>query len=164
MSTVSAASCCLAAVLLLGGCADLGGGSNTAADAGVDAASTAACAIDAAETTDSAAFQDAFADPQYAILERQPTFGATVCNPVTHWWTFVATGVPPGLFIGPGARHTAGKLPTSGTFQTADQHTFHLNPPMQWAGPGTHVHLVAYDAKKKLILDPFFEYDVAIAQ
>ncbi len=132
------------------------------ADAAATHAATAGCGFDVTSAP-VGAFVDVFADPQFAVTARSPQLGATTCGPVDHWWTFAATGVPPELKFGPGPRHTAGPLPAGPyTLTTYDSHTFHLGKTVLWPGPGTHVHLRAYDPSNKLILDPFFEYDVAL--
>ncbi len=149
--------------VVLAGCANLGttGGGK---DAGPSDSAATSCVFDVTDQHDGA-FTDVFADPQYAVIARSPQLGATTCGPVDHWWTFAATGVPPELKFGPGPRHTAGPLPAGPyTFTTYDSHTFHLGKTVLWPGPGTHVHLLAYDPSNKLILDPFFEYEIAPLQ
>lgn len=150
------------AAALLTACADLSPASGSATDATAsDAAAAANCAFDGDATQSKVIFQDVFADPQYALESREPALGATVCGAVEHRWTFVAKGLPPMLYIGLGPRHTAGDLPPGPyTTKTYDQHTFFLNKPIIWPGPGTHVQMEAYNSKGKLILDPYFEYDL----
>lgn len=164
--------CGIAVAFLAAGCADLSSpathGTALIATDGADspdAKAASSCAADALHGGDAAAFTDAFVDPQYAVAQRQPDLGSAVCQPVDHWWTFASTGVPPSLKLGFGTRHDAGDLPGAKyTYSTADQHTFHIAPTITWPGPGHHVHLVAFDAAGKTILDPFFEYDVVVGK
>ncbi len=147
-------------------CADLEGAAGTAdgdASGGQDVAHSS-CAVDALAPGDSSAFKGGFVDPQYALLLRSPGLGATVCNAIQFSWTFVKDG-DPELAIGFGARHDAGDLPPGPYWYTSnDGHSYLMEKPFVWPGPGRHVHLVAYTKAGKLILDPFFEYELAVGE
>lgn len=148
-------------------CADMEGPSGTSADGdasgGQDVAHVS-CAIDALAPGDSSAFPNTFVNPQYALLQRSPGLGATVCNAIQHSWAFVAAG-DPDFTIGFGDRHDAGDAPPGPFWYTTnDGHSFLMVKPIVWPGPGRHVHLVAYTLADKPILDPFFEYDLAVGE
>jgi predicted small secreted protein len=155
---------CLAIAALCAGCANTDGGSGATTDTDAADTTSKACFVDVNTSLDTAAFNDVFQDPQYAIIAREPNLGQTVCQPVDHWWTMFATGMPPTFFLNTGKRHTAGDIPQQNyQVTTADQHTFHLNKTVVWPGPGTHVHLRLVDDKGKVLVDPYFEYDVVTA-
>lgn len=104
------------------------------------------------------------ADPQYELAWRMPALGATVCNGVVHSWVAKTQGTPKFTWsLGP--RHTAGNFPVTEIIKSsADGGQFTVSKPFVWAGPGTHVHLVARNEAGAVVLDPFFEYDIAPAE
>ncbi len=149
----------LALVICCANCAKVSGADGADDDASVSA-DVWKCSADG---TGLAVDVTAFAVSQYAITWRSPEFGETVCNGVIHHWRHAARGSP-AFYWGLGDRHTAGAFPIDGPFTktTTDGYKAVVKTPLEWPGPGNHVHLIARSQHDgTLVLDPFFEYELA---
>jgi len=98
---------------------------------------------------------------RWTVNDRTPALGATgVSNGVVHSFTLANT------FSGDfgwsyGDRHNAGRVSGALTFGSLDGHLYRGQETITWTGP--HVHVMAVDPVSSTVLvDPLFEYDVAL--